>query len=140
MIGSLMNSIPVKLIGDVKLSYLLFAPAAIGIALPIYFLSKVMGQKYKLTNSALQVWSNIGARRFADVPLQDIEEIEIESNSGLEFYNSGDLVLRNSKGAVIERIRGVVRPDVFRQNILKTRDARKHVASSMARIEARQTA
>ena len=88
----------------------------------------------------MQIWSNIGQRRFASVPLLDIDEIEIESDSSLDYYNAGDVVLRDGKGTVLQRFPGVVRPDVFRENILKTRDARKFVADSLANINARQTA
>ena len=140
LIGGLMNMLPIPVIGQLKLSHVLFAPIAIGVTLPIYFLSKLVGQKYRITNNAVQIWSNIGQRRFASVPLLDIDEIEIESDSSLDYYNAGDVVLRDGKGTVLQRFPGVVRPDVFRENILKTRDARKFVADSLANINARQTA
>ena len=138
--GRLMNSIPIPVIGRLRISHVMFAPLAIGLALPIYFLTKIFGQKYRITNKAVQSWSNIGQRRFASVSLLDIDAIEVDYAPGLDYYNAGDLILRDGKGKPLGRFAGVVRPEVFRANIIKTRDAQKLVADSLATINARQTA
>lgn len=138
-LGSLYDCIPLKING-VKLSNLIFCLPLSPIALILYFAQKVFGNKYVLTNRSLQVWQGIGAKMRGQVPLTEIADIDIVHQAGQAFYKAGDLVLFSAKGDRILRLGGIVRPDVFRQTILKARDARMQNDSALATIRARQSA
>lgn len=139
MLGSLFDSIPVR-IGGIKLSNILFPPLFIPFGLLLYFAQKATGEKYVLTNRHVQRWKFIGARQLGQVALGDIAEIDIVEQSGQAFFKAGDLLLRAADGRVLSRLSGVVRPAVFRQSILKAREARRCVEASLATIQARQPA
>jgi hypothetical protein len=139
VLGQLYDSIPLKING-IKLSNLLFPLPLSPIALVLYFWLKVTGNRYVLTNRSLQVWQGLGARMRQQVQLADIADIDIHHLAGQAFYKAGDLVLYGTKGDRLLRLGGIIRPDVFRQTILKARDARMQNDSALATIRARQTA
>ncbi len=136
LIGSLCESIPTKIWG-VKLSYLIFALPLAPLGTLVYVLQKLTGVKYTLTNWSVQVWSVIGVQQHRGVALTDIAEIELTIQPGQEFYHAGDLTLVDAKGDVLLTISGIGRPDVFRENILKARQARVATQESLATIAAR---
>jgi hypothetical protein len=136
LIGSLCESIPAKIWG-VKLSYLIFALPLAPLGTLTYVLQKLFGVKYTLTNRSVQVWSVIGVRQHRGVALTDIADIELSVQPGQEFYNAGDLTLVDAKGDVLLKISGIQRPDIFRENILKARQARTATQESLAAIAAR---
>ena len=138
-IGSLMNVIPVKLLG-IRLSNLLFAPAAIPVVLPLYFAQKVVGNRYELTNTSLSKLSAMGSGRQATVDLADIGEVVVEQLAGQEFFKAADLCILSDGGEILMRLEGIPRAEVFRQTILKARDARTKVKESLTTIQARQSA
>ena len=140
MLGVLCESIPKPTINGIKPSHLLFGPLAAPLALLGYVELKIMGNRYTLTNRSLQIWQVLGTRMLAQTPLADIDHIEVEQLPGQMFYKAADLNVLNASGKTIMQLEGVVRPDVFKQNILETRDARREVESSLAVIQARQTA
>jgi hypothetical protein len=135
-IGRLSDSIPFKING-IKLSYLLLTPIAIPFALLFYFWLKVFGERYTLTNQAVERWSSLGTRRLARVSLDDLATVAIVGQPGQAFYHAADLELRDKAGNRLMTLAGVPRADVFRQTIIKARDARQQVAASLAKINAR---
>jgi hypothetical protein len=135
-LGRLLDSIPLKING-IKLSYLLFGIPAMLAALPMYFLRKLVGERYVLTNQAIERWKALGARRLGRVSLDDIETVAIVRQPGQAFYHAADLQLRDKSRKRLMVLAGVPRADVFRQTILKARDARRQVAASLAVIQAR---
>ncbi|MHC4876126.1 MAG: hypothetical protein ACYTGL_06475 [Planctomycetota bacterium] len=135
-IGSICESIPARIWG-MKLSHLLFALPLAPLGLLVYAYQKVMGVKYVLTNRSIQVWSVIGGHQLRSAALTDIADIELTVHSGQEFYHAGDLTLVGEKGDVLLTLPGVVRPDIFRENILKAGQARKTTEESLATIAAR---
>ena len=139
IIGVLSDLIPLKL-GSVKLSHLLIAPLLAPVAALLYFVQKVIGARYLLTNRSIQSWAAIGERMNGQVPLTEIERIDVERHAGQAFFHAGDLLIRNAAGDVLLRLEGVVRPDVFRQIILEARDARLQTEASLATIQKRQPA
>ncbi len=136
LLGSLYDSIPLKING-IKLSYFLFPLPTMPIGLTVYLWLKVFGTRYKLTNRSMQIWSTIGERLYSSVALGDIAAIEVRQRPGQAFYKASDLVLLKADGATAMKLEGVVRAEIFRETILEARDARKNVASSLARIQAR---
>ena len=139
ILGALYESIPLRING-IKLSHLLFPLPTSPMALLMYLFLKVAGRRYRLTNRAVQVWSMLGQRLYSQALLADIREIELEQSRGQVFYKAADLVLRGADGTPLLRLEGVPRAEVFRRTILEARDARSQVESSLARIQARQSA
>ncbi|MBI1310313.1 hypothetical protein GC176_03320 [bacterium] len=136
LIGSICDSIPVKIWG-VKLSYLIFALPLSVPGVLVYVLQKLTGVKYTLTNRSVQVWSVIGAHQLRGAALTDIEDVELTVQPGQEFYHAGDLTLVGAKGDVLLTISGIPRPEIFRENILKARQARVATEEARAAIAAR---
>lgn len=139
LLGGLFESIPVKL-GTVKLSHILFTLLFSPVGILLYAWQKVAGERFVLTTRSLQKWKMLGKHMLAEVPLNDIASIDVEQSGGQVFYKAGDLVICNAAGNVLMRLEGVVRPAVFRQSILETRDSRQQVEASLNTIQARQTA
>ncbi len=136
-LGSLYNSIPVKIMG-MKLSNLMFVLPTAPIAAGLYFLQKVTGYRYKLTNRSMQIWHSLGNRKVKQVSLSDVTDVLIRELPGQQFYKAADLVLIGGKGnEEILTLPGVPYAHIFRQTILEARDARQQVASSLATMNAR---
>ena len=138
-IGQICDSIPIRIAG-VKLSYLLFGLLMAPFAVVGYALFKVANRRYVLTNRAVKVFSSLGDNLQAEVSLGEIDEIAISVRSGQAFYHAGDVVLLKANGDELLTLPGVPRPERFRQSILEARDARLLSDSSLATIDARQSA
>lgn len=136
LFGRILHSIPLRING-IMLSTLLFGLPIGGLALAFYAMQKVFGDRYVLTNRAIQSWKAIGQQLVGQAPLVDVDSIRIDRPAGYKFYHAGDLVLLAKDGSVLLRLNGVPRPDVFRQIILEARDARRQVEASLATIRAR---
>ncbi len=113
----------------------IYSLAALG-GLTGYFVLKIFGQRYLLTNRSLQIWTSIGERMIQEVPLGQIADVSVEQKPGQEFYHAADLVMLDAGGNEILTLAGVPRADVFRQTILKSRDASTQVAAASATIGA----
>ena len=141
LIGKLLECCPVRIpLLGVKISHIVFGPLCAPMGAIGYFVTKVFGEKYVLTNHAIRKWKFIGSRMLSQVDLADIADIAIFQQSGQEFFKAADLHLLNANGDVLMRIEGIPRAEVFRDNILTTRDSRLETQSSLATIESRQTA
>ena len=101
---------------------------------------KVFGVRYVLTNRAVQRTTTLGGRVLAELPLEQIAEVAVFQSPGQRFYKSADLELMADDESPLMRLEGIKRAEVFRQTILKTRDARVLVESSLAQIQSRQPA
>ena len=136
MLGSLYDSIPLPVFG-VKLSHLLLvlptAPAAVG----LYFLQKVFGQNFVLTNRSVQIWTAFSGRRLTTVELSKIKDVEVVQLPGQAFFKAGEILLRGSKGEILGRLSGVPDAPSLANAIRSTAESRGMVQSAMARIEAR---
>ena len=137
-LGNLFESIPLKING-IKLSHLLFPLPASPIALKIYFYMKIFGNRYVLTNRSVQIWKSLGSRMVSEVPLADVEQITRHQSSGQIFYKASDLSLLGADGKVLMQLDGVPNAEVFRQTLLKARDARRQVQASLGTIAARES-
>ena len=135
--GLMYESIPLRIMG-VKLSNLLFVLPTAPIAAGLYFLQKVTGHRYKLTNRSMQVCHSLGNRKVNQVALTDISDVLIRELPGQQFYKAADLILIGGKGnEAILTLPGIPYAHIFRQTILKARDSRQMVAKSLEAIKAR---
>ena len=109
-------------------NFLALASAPIGLVL--YFYRLLRGSFYKLTNR------RVVERRFADevsaVNLDDFDTIDIVRQPGQEWYDAGDLVFQCGDSEVL-CLRGVSRPEAFRQTLLKSRMAYVGVKQVLSR-------
>jgi len=139
-LGQFLNTLYESLpgIGQVKLSYLLFVPPTLPLALLAYFLIKLGGSKYVVTNRAVKQTTFLGGRMLAEAPLSQIERATVDPDSRLAFFRSGDVRLTNAAGDTLLLLRGVQYPDRLVQVITEARDARKLVESSLATIRSRK--
>jgi hypothetical protein len=132
LIGQLMSSVPVRLI--------LALPVLGPIGALLYLIQKVIGERYTLTNKSVQRWSALGGRMIQRVELADIASMEIQQQSGQQFFRAADLLLLNAKGDVVMRLEGLPRAEIFRENIAKARAAALEVEESLNTIQARASA
>ncbi len=139
MLGMLCESIPVKIYG-IKLSYLLFGLLVSPSAALIYFYLKVAGHRYVLTAFGVQKRAAVGNRLVSEVSLSAVNQIAVDQTAGQKFYKASDLVLLNSDGDAILRLEAVPQAEIFRQNLLETRDARTEVQAALETILARESA
>jgi len=136
-LGRLYESLPAKF-GGVKLSHWLFPLPTAPLAALAFLMLKVTGDVYTLTNRSVQRRKSLGNRLVKSVPLTEVEDIQVVTLPGQQFYPAADLVLLNNAGDPILRLEGVLRAEVFRNLILEARDARRQVEASLATIRARQ--
>lgn len=118
------------------LTIVLFALGALA-GLVWYFVQKVFGNRYVLTNRSVQIWSSLVKRLVNEVPLTQIGTIAVEQRKGQAFYHAADLVIQDAGSNEVLTLEGVPRAEVFRQTILKARDARVQVAEALKAITAR---
>jgi len=118
--------------------WLIVVPIALTVTLILYFITKISGQRFVLTNRSLQVRQMIGVRLNGQASLADIKNVEIEELPGQAFYKAADLLIQGADGKTILRLEGVQRPAVFRQTILEARDARQRVEESLKAIQSRK--
>jgi hypothetical protein len=137
LIGKLMNLVPLPFAKHVKLSALILGLPLAPIGLLLYFLMKVFGERYVLTTHAIQIWSSIGQRLEGAVALEQIAEITVNQRSGQEFFHAADLAIVDRAENEVLTLQGVPRAEVFRQTILKARDARVQVSAALKTISAR---
>lgn len=136
-LGGIYDCIPVRIMG-VKLSNLLFVLPTAPLAATLYFLQKLTGQKYVLTNRSFQIWRALGSRKVTQVSLTDIADVHVRELPGQQFYKAGDLILIGGKANdEIMTLAGVPYPHIFRQTILEARDSRQQVMKSLETIKAR---
>lgn len=139
LLGSLYDCIPVPVLAT-NLSRLLFVLPSAPIGALLYGASKAFGNKYVLTNNSVEVWSCVGRKRGGTVPLADIAGFETTQQSGQAFFDASDLDLLSESGDTLLTLPGLPRAEVFGETIMKAQKAKSAVASSLATIEARQSA
>jgi hypothetical protein len=132
----LLDSIPTRVWG-LKISNVLFGPLVAPLAVLVYFWMKVFGARYVLTNRAVKIVRALGYQLYESVPLTQIASISVDPDSIQTFYQTGDIRLTGSGGQTLMLLRGVPRPERFRQVIQETCDAQRLVDASLARIKAR---
>lgn len=136
VLNQLYESIPQKING-IKLSHILFVLPTMPLALLAYFLLKLGGSRYLVTNRAVKRMAALGMRQLEEVPLTQIEQVTVDPDSRLSFFRTGDIRLVNAVGDTVLLLRGVPYPDRFAQVIREARDARQQVEASLATINQR---
>lgn len=139
LIGSICTSLPIRIAG-VPLSCLLFALPLTPLALVGYFLIKVTGPKYIVTNRSVRSEQAIGQKRLSQTSLNDIAEVAVDVQPGQAFYHAGDVLLLNAQGNVLATLPGVSRPERLRRVILEARESRVRNDASLKAIQSRATA
>lgn len=135
-LGSLYDSIPVPIFG-MKLSHLLLVLPTAPAAVSLYFLQKVFGQTFALTNRSVQIWAAFSGRRLTTVELSKIEDVEVVQLPGQAFFKAGEILLRGGKGEILGRLSGVPDAPSLANAIRSTAQSRSMVQAAMATIEAR---
>jgi len=135
-IHRVLDCIPTRVWG-MKISNLLFGLPLAPLAAATYLWIKVFGTRYILTNRVVKRVNSIGYRQFESIPLSQIVSATVEPDSLRDFYKTGDIRLTGAGGQSLLLLEGIPRPDRFCQVIQEACDAKRLVASSLARINAR---
>ena len=136
LLGRTMDCFPGQ-IGGIQLSHLVFAPIVIPPALMWYFLFKLFGARYVLTNRSLQIRGNLSNNLWQQASISDIDNIDVSVARGQEFYHAADLEILDARGETLLVVPGVAYPERLRQIILDARDARLQNDAALKTIEAR---
>jgi hypothetical protein len=91
-----------------------------------------------LTNRSVQIRSGLGIQKTASAELSAIDDVEIQAQSGQDFYRAADLRLKAANGQTLLVLPGVADAAAFRNAILRAAEARRLVQSSLAVINARR--
>lgn len=139
VLGRLYDSIPVRIFG-VKLSNLLFVLPTAPLAILMYAMSKLNGNRYVLTSDFVEIRKLLGSGRFGKVSIADVMETRSVQRPGQEFYHASDLELLADDGDTLLTLPGLPRSEVFGVAIMKAAQARRTVRQSLDAIEARKSA
>ncbi len=139
MIGSLIQSAPEIRLPVLNVNLALAPTLLLGpVAAAVYLLAKVTGQRYTVTSRRVLIQGSLSRKLNEQVSLEQIAEVAVAPyRDGQEFYHSADVVLLDQAGKELMRLEAVMRPGVFRQNILETRDARVKVQDALDTIRER---
>jgi len=101
-----------------------FAVLTIPVSLAVFAwqLMPVVCRRYTLTDRRIIIRKGLSAVDETGVELDQFDAIEVQVLPGQEWHRSGDLVFQRD-GTEVLRLRGVSRPEVFRQACLKVQDA-----------------
>jgi hypothetical protein len=115
----------------------MIALATITIMLPLYFLRKLpmWVERYRLTNRRVIVERGVKGRIQQFVDLDRFDAIDVIIQPGQEWYPAGDLVFRRGATETFS-LRGVLRPETFRQTCLKAHQAYVGVRKAVSLVSA----
>ena len=115
----------------------MIALAAIPIMLPLYFFRKVPFwiERYRLTNRRVIVERGVKGRIQQFVDLDRFDAIDVVIQPGQEWYPAGDLIFRRGATETFS-LRGVLRPETFRQTCLKAHQAYVGVRKAVSLVSA----
>jgi hypothetical protein len=102
----------------------LVALLSIPVMLPLYFWRKcpLWVQRYRLTNRRVIIERGVSGRIDQYVDLDRFDAIDVVVLPGQEWYPAGDLIFRRGSVETF-RLRGVLRPETFRQACMKAHQA-----------------
>jgi hypothetical protein len=102
----------------------LFALLSIPVMLPLYFLRKfpLWVQRYRLTNRRVIIERGISGHIDQYVDLDRFDAIDVVVLPGQAWYPAGDLIFRRGTVETF-RLRGIMRPETFRQACMKAHQA-----------------
>lgn len=137
LIGQICTSIPIR-IGGVQLSCLLFGLPVAPLGAAVYLGQKVFGDRYVITNRAVEIRKSIGSSLVKRVELASIFEVTVSVQPGQAFSRAGNLELRDAKGSILATLNGVAWPERLKSAILEARQARVSNDAALAQIQARK--
>ena len=137
LIGMICTSIPVR-IGGVPLSCLLFGLPLAPLGAALYLSQKVLGDRYLITNQAVEIRKSIGGNLVKRVELASIANVTISVQAGQAFSRAGNLELRDAKGSILAVLQGVAWPERLKSALLEARQARVSNDAAFAQIQARK--
>ena len=108
--------------------------AILAVAPILYFwrLLPRFGSRYTLTNRRVVIQTAVTAAERSSIGLENFDSLEIDVLPGQEWFVAGDLSFRNG-GREVFRLKGVSRPEPFRQTCLKSRLAYVGVKEALQR-------
>jgi hypothetical protein len=100
------------------------APLAWLLMAPFYFLKVLpfLARRYTLTNRRLMVRRGLKPHPTHEVPLADIDEVQVRRDANSDFYRAANLDVL-SKGKVVLTLPGVPEPESFRLCVLNACNA-----------------
>ena len=137
--GMLLNLLPLRL-GRVRLTHLLFGAVLMPVAPVLYAAQKLMGQRYRLTEAAVEAWPMVGANHRARIELDRIATSEVRVRRGQRFYNAGDVHLLAADGSPLLVLEGVPHPERVQTLVDNLRTAKRQRDAALATIAARSPA
>jgi hypothetical protein len=110
----------------------MIALASIPIMVPLYLLrrSPFSILRYRLTNRRVIIERGIHGRPQQYVDLDRFDDIDVVVEPGQEWYPAGDLVFRRGNVETF-RLRGVMRPETFRQTCMKAHQVHNGVKKAL---------
>lgn len=87
-------------------------------------------RRYILTNRRVMIATGLNPKPSQYVDLDRFDSIEVVVQPGQEWYPAGDLIFRKGKIETFQ-LKGVRRPETFRQTVMKARDAFVGVKKAM---------
>ena len=75
-LGRIYEVIPVQFCG-LTISHLLFVLPTAPLAVGLYFLQRIVGEYFVLTNRSVQIWTARSGRRVSTVDLSQVEGIDV---------------------------------------------------------------
>lgn len=92
------------------------------LAIYAWQLMPLVCRRYRLTNRRVLILRGYTAVEETSIGFEEFDTIKVEVLQGQEWLQAGDLVFRSGEKEVF-RLRGVSRPEPFRQTCLKAREA-----------------
>jgi hypothetical protein len=110
----------------------LFAVATIPLSLAVFCwqLMPYVCRRYALTNRRIIIRKGLMPMDERWIEFDDFDAIDVEVLPGQQWLHAGDLVFRHA-GNEVFRLRGVSRPDIFRQVCMTARNALAGVRSAI---------
>jgi hypothetical protein len=136
-LGSLYESLPIKIFGFGPSISHIFALLTAPVGVLLYFLQKLFGNRYILTNRNVQVRASRGDRMISTIGLGDFDHIELVQNPGQVFYKAADIRFIGATGETLMKLPGVKDAGAFKNAIERTSESRRMVQASLRQIEAR---
>lgn len=133
VLGAAMECLPLSF-GRVKLSYLLFGPIVVPLAVAAYAMQKIFGERYAVTDRSVERWPVIGGKRREAVPLAQVGGADVRVRTGQSFYDAGDVVLRYADGRELATLAGLQRPRRVCETIVEAADAARRTSAVAERV------
>ena len=103
-------------------TFMMLATLPVTLAIYAWQLMPFVCRRYRLTNHRVLILRGYSAVEEASIGYEEFDTIQVEVLQGQQWLQAGDLVFRSGEKEVF-RLRGVSRPEPFRQTCLKAKEA-----------------